>query len=107
MQAAAEKNILATHLVPGFTLEKHADTLKVRRDQTCLNESFEKVFGQRGDSDILSMKQEVMSDIFAYDPEDSADEWWLKWGLVQERLEGGRDDITISSLVNVLSIQES
>lgn len=28
-----------------------------------------------------------MADIFAYDPEDDADEWWVQWGLVQERLE--------------------
>ena len=24
-------------------------------------------------------------DVFAYDPEDEADEWWQEWGLMQER----------------------
>ena len=28
---------------------------------------------------------EVVENIFAYDPEDAADDWWVQWGLMQER----------------------
>ncbi|KAH9928057.1 FAD/NAD(P)-binding domain-containing protein [Amylocystis lapponica] len=31
------------------------------------------------------MMQEFVEDIYAYDPEDEADNWWMQWGVLQER----------------------
>lgn len=28
---------------------------------------------------------EQVKELFAYDPEDQADDWWVKWGLLRER----------------------
>lgn len=29
--------------------------------------------------------RQAVEHIFAYDPEDEADNWWVRWGLTQER----------------------
>lgn len=31
--------------------------------------------------------------LFAYDPEEEAEEWWQQWGLLRERAQVGREDV--------------
>lgn len=35
-------------------------------------------------------------DVFGYDAEDAADNWWIEWGLLRERAKGSSvlDDLT-------------
>ena len=35
----------------------------------------------------LTKTLQAIRDIFVFDPEDEADDWWVHWGLVQERSE--------------------
>ena len=38
------------------------------------------------DSDDAASKQwEEVKKVYAYDCEDEADEWWVRWGLLRER----------------------
>jgi salicylate hydroxylase len=37
-------------------------------------------------------------ELFAYDAEDEADNWWVQWGLLQEHSESSHGDTKISSL---------
>lgn len=39
-------------------------------------------------SDEAARQWEEMKRIYAYDCEDEADEWWVKWGLLRERSKG-------------------
>ncbi|KZT04630.1 FAD/NAD(P)-binding domain-containing protein [Laetiporus sulphureus 93-53] len=36
-------------------------------------------------ADAVSLTQDAIRVLFAYDPEDEADDWWVQWGLLQER----------------------
>lgn len=42
-------------------------------------------------------------DMYAYDPEDEADDWWVEWGLLQERA----SKITPFSALNLEELDES
>ena len=50
------------------------------------------VLAERMPGEKAGMPDEAMWDIlerlFGYDPEDQADDWWVGWGSVQERMAG-------------------
>lgn len=54
----------------------------------------------RGTTDTIAGEDEAarqweeMRRIYAYDCEDEADEWWVKWGVLRERSKG-RDTLTL------------
>ena len=42
--------------------------------------------GSMGAGERASMELvETIEGVFAYDPEDEADNWWVQWGLMEER----------------------
>lgn len=59
MQAAAERNVLAMHLVPGMDKDADESPDDVRRNRRCSKVYVEEVLKRRGD--VLSMKQQVTS----------------------------------------------
>ena len=74
---AAAGNILAVSLPPGLA-ERHDQQLREQEERGIENLSM--TSGQTSEEMI-----EVVENIFAYDPEDAADDWWVQWGLMQER----------------------
>lgn len=36
---------------------------------------------------------EQVKELFGYDAEDQADDWWIKWGILQERAKGRTKDL--------------
>ncbi|PCH43508.1 FAD/NAD(P)-binding domain-containing protein [Wolfiporia cocos MD-104 SS10] len=44
--------------------------------------------GHMGDDEAAAFTEEAIRVVFAYDPEDDADDWWVEWGLLQERAGG-------------------
>ncbi|KZT68283.1 FAD/NAD(P)-binding domain-containing protein [Daedalea quercina L-15889] len=38
-----------------------------------------------GNEEAAWYTEEAIRDIFVFDPEEEADDWWVQWGLVQER----------------------
>ena len=40
---------------------------------------------QNGKNETQSELAEMVEKIFGYDPEDQADDWWVQWGIMQER----------------------
>ncbi|KAH9830725.1 uncharacterized protein C8Q71DRAFT_862180 [Rhodofomes roseus] len=38
-----------------------------------------------GDAEAAWYTEEAIRDIFSVDPEEEADDWWVQWGLVEER----------------------
>lgn len=36
---------------------------------------------------------EQVKELFGYDPEDQADDWWIKWGLLRERAKDRTRDL--------------
>ncbi|KAH9851478.1 FAD/NAD-P-binding domain-containing protein [Lenzites betulinus] len=75
---ASHGNIFAASLPPGVA-EAHDRALRERSER----EITELGVGRQG---AASEEMVVaVEGIFAYDPEDEADDWWVKWGLMQER----------------------
>lgn len=75
---ASQGNIFAASLPPGVA-EAHDRALRERSER----EITELGVGRQG---AASEEMVVaVEGIFAYDPEDEADDWWVKWGLMQER----------------------
>ncbi|KAI0373571.1 FAD/NAD(P)-binding domain-containing protein [Pilatotrama ljubarskyi] len=76
---AAEGNIFAVSLPPGIA-EARNRTLRERAERGIKDLGM----GGMGAQTSEEMMQAVEG-IFAYDPEDEADNWWVQWGLMQER----------------------
>ena len=56
--------------------------------------------GDDEDSNVAQWDQN--RELFAYDAEDEADNWWVQWGLLQERSKTSHDDTEMFSLdINV------
>lgn len=34
---------------------------------------------------VTDIVGQAIRQVFAYDPEDEADAWWVQWGILQER----------------------
>ncbi|OCH90236.1 FAD/NAD-P-binding domain-containing protein, partial [Obba rivulosa] len=75
VQNVAQNNIFAMALPPGVsdTQDHRARARSVASVEALTN------------SNTTPMKQQAVKDMFAYDPEEDADDWWVKWGLVEER----------------------
>ncbi|KAI0360832.1 FAD/NAD(P)-binding domain-containing protein [Trametes cingulata] len=78
---AAEGNIFAVSLPPGVA-EARNRALRERAERGI--EHLARAKGGVGAQTSEEMMQAI-EDIFAYDPEDEADNWWVQWGLMQER----------------------
>ncbi|KAI0779953.1 hypothetical protein C8Q74DRAFT_1367760 [Fomes fomentarius] len=70
-------NVFAVSLPPGVA-QAHDRTLRERAEKGI------KDLGRRQSHTSEEMVQ-VIENIFGYDPEDEADDWWVQWGLMQER----------------------
>ncbi|KAI0702549.1 hypothetical protein C8Q76DRAFT_754793 [Earliella scabrosa] len=70
-------NIFAVALPPALA-EAHDRTLRER------GEKGERTAGNRRSRTSEEMMM-VIESVFGYDPEDEADDWWVQWGLMQER----------------------
>ena len=49
----------------------------------------------------LTKTLQAIRDIFVFDPEDEADDWWVHWGLVQERSERILPGMSALSILNL------
>ncbi|KAI0780336.1 FAD/NAD(P)-binding domain-containing protein [Fomes fomentarius] len=73
---SAKSNIFAISLPPGIAEARNQE----------LRERAEKGIRTLGKGyDTSEEMIQAVEDIFAYDPEDEADNWWVRWGLTQER----------------------
>ena len=77
-------NILAASLPPGVAAAQDAD-LRARTERGL--ERLGAAAGMRSTAESEADMTELVERIFGYDPEDEADNWWVKWGSVQERME--------------------
>ncbi|TFK82561.1 FAD/NAD(P)-binding domain-containing protein [Polyporus arcularius HHB13444] len=77
-------NIFAVSLPPGMA---------EARDRRLQERAEEGIAGLASGQTSEQMIETVES-VFAYDPEDQADNWWVEWGVMQERAErwSTRDD---------------
>lgn len=68
-------------LPPGEFQQMRDDTMRAKRDAG---------LGALEATDDLgeSPEWEQIKEVFAYDAEDEADNWWHKWGLLRERAQG-------------------
>ncbi|KAH9913455.1 FAD/NAD-P-binding domain-containing protein [Epithele typhae] len=78
---AASGNIFATSLPPGI-VERDDDDKRARAERGLASLG--------GGVDSLTPESspemiEVVEQLFGYDAEDEADNWWVNWGLMQER----------------------
>ncbi|KAJ8494762.1 hypothetical protein ONZ51_g2097 [Trametes cubensis] len=81
---AAAGNIFAVSLPPGVA-EARDRALRERAERGIQELAARKGrLGGLGAETSEEMMQAI-EDIFAYDPEDEADNWWVQWGLMQER----------------------
>lgn len=76
---AATGNIFAVSLPPGVAEARDRD-LRARAER-----GIDDLKGRMGGATSEEMMQAIES-IFAYEPEDAADDWWVQWGLMQERM---------------------
>ncbi|KAI1784260.1 FAD/NAD(P)-binding domain-containing protein [Ganoderma leucocontextum] len=73
-------NIFAGDLPPGVA--EHRDSgLHERAEEEVRN------LGTEGPQNTSEKMVSVIEDVFAYDPEDAAENWWQRWGITQERAE--------------------
>lgn len=51
---------------------------------------------------------EQVKDLFGYDAEDQADDWWIKWGILQERAKDHTRDLEerMSARFSVLGLSQ-
>ncbi|KAI0958323.1 hypothetical protein AcV7_004175 [Taiwanofungus camphoratus] len=76
VQRATRTNPFAMALPPGIDRVRASD----------LPKKFEQEAQAMGAEDIAIAKtQDAIRQVFAYDPEDEADAWWVQWGILQER----------------------
>ncbi|RPD54191.1 FAD/NAD(P)-binding domain-containing protein [Lentinus tigrinus ALCF2SS1-7] len=88
---AASGNIFAVNLPPGLA-ETRDRELRQRAEkglQTFLTTT-------KGSAETSAEMVEAIEDIFAYDPEDTADNWWVEWGITQERAARIFDDTPVA-----------
>jgi len=76
-----EQDIGFMTLPPGEEAEGRNDWMRSRRDAGL------DVLASDGDSEELSEWSES-KEVFGYDAEDDADNWWMEWGLLRERARG-------------------
>ena len=74
---ASAGNIFAVSLPPGMA---------EARDRQ-LAERAEKGIRGLARGQTSEQMMETIEGVFGYDPEDEADNWWVEWGLTQERAE--------------------
>lgn len=74
---ASVGNVFAVSLPPGIA-EAHDRTLRERAEK-----GIQTI--ERGRSHTSEEMQHVIERYFGYDPEDEADHWWVRWGVMQER----------------------
>ena len=93
---ASAGNIFAVSLPPGMA---------EARDRR-LRERAEK--GIRGLASGQSSEQmmETIESVFGYDPEDEADDWWVEWGVMQERAQHWTIHDAVP-LVEVVELEEA
>ncbi|OJT10668.1 3-hydroxybenzoate 6-hydroxylase [Trametes pubescens] len=77
---AATGNIFAVSLPPGVAEARDRD-LREHAEREIQDLSGAGAMGRQTSQEMMS----AIENIFAYDPEDSADDWWVQWGLMQER----------------------
>ena len=74
---ASTTNVFAVSLPPGLA-ETHDRQIRERAKNGA------STLGRKRQQSSEEMMQ-VVVEIFGYDPEDEADDWWVEWGLMQER----------------------
>ncbi|KAL1945600.1 hypothetical protein VTO73DRAFT_1602 [Trametes versicolor] len=77
---AATGNIFAVSLPPGVAEARDRD-LREHAERGIQEITGTGRMGRQTSEEMMS----AIENIFAYDPEDSADDWWVQWGLMQER----------------------
>ncbi|EMD37806.1 hypothetical protein CERSUDRAFT_114460 [Gelatoporia subvermispora B] len=97
VQNVAQNNIFAMALPPG---------VMENQDHRARARSVASVEALQT-SNTTPMKQQAVKDIFAYDPEEDADDWWVKWGLVQERAAGTASTPDLDVAVSRLQLEDS
>ncbi|OSC97078.1 FAD/NAD(P)-binding domain-containing protein [Trametes coccinea BRFM310] len=80
---AALGNIFAVSLPPGIA-EAHDRALRERAERG-IKDLGTTNGGGAGTGQTSEEMMAAIERIFAYDPEDEADNWWVQWGLMQER----------------------
>ena len=94
---AAAGNVLAVALPPGVAAARGADArAQAERGLQRLSGC-----GARGPAEEI---REMVESVFAYDPEDEADGWWVEWGVMQERM--GRWNLSSTLAVHVEEAQK-
>ena len=101
---ASAGNILAVSLPPGVAAARNAD-LRARNERG-LKRLGEEV-GMRASAESAEEMSHLVENIFGYDPEDEADNWWIQWGAVQERLDGSVRAGEYGVQVNTDSVEAS
>ena len=77
-------NILAASLPPNVAAAQDAD-LRARAER-----GLQRLGASAGMKSVAESNEEMaelVEMIFGYDPEDEADNWWVRWGAVKERME--------------------
>ncbi|KAI0708159.1 FAD/NAD(P)-binding domain-containing protein [Cerioporus squamosus] len=86
---AATGNIFAVNLPPGLAATRDRE-LRKQAERGVQNLSL-----QTGGAASSVEMMEAIENIFAYDPEDAADDWWFEWGITQERAARIFDDAPV------------
>lgn len=66
---------------PSEMAQARDDSMRMRRDAGV------NVLSQEGDAEETPEWTEI-KEVFGYDAEDEADNWWVQWGLLRERARG-------------------
>ncbi|TBU22985.1 FAD/NAD(P)-binding domain-containing protein [Dichomitus squalens] len=87
-------NIFAVSLPPGIAEQRDRE-LRERAEQEVRN------LGRAGTQTTSEEMIMAIEGIFAYDPEDSADDWWQQWGITHERAQrlffGGSFELNVAT----------
>jgi salicylate hydroxylase len=54
-----------------------------------------------GNDSSASEEWEMIKELFGYDAEDEADNWWTQWGLLRERAQRDRVDLGLQVELNI------
>ena len=76
--ATAAENVLAVAVPPAVSAARES------RERARAEAGLESLSG--GSAGAQEQMGEIIEKMFAYDPEDEADNWWVQWGLVAERM---------------------
>ena len=95
---ASAGNVLAVALPPGVAAAREGDSrAKAQR-------GLERLSGAGGAPQ--EEMAEMIEQVFAYDPEDEADDWWVEWGVMQERAQHWTIHDAVP-LVEVVELEEA